>query len=105
MLNFYRKLIELRRAEPALPGGSYAPITAEGALLAYTRGAGAEALVIALNLGSSPATLRMPPHQPLHGRIALSTRLDRHDEEVAGSLHLRANEGIIVSFRPRAAVL
>ncbi|MBX6340831.1 MAG: alpha-amylase, partial [Thermomicrobiaceae bacterium] len=35
MLSLYRRLIALRRAEPALHVGSYAPVPAEGSVLAY----------------------------------------------------------------------
>ena len=37
MLSLYRALIELRRSEPALAVGDYAPLAAEGPVLAYRR--------------------------------------------------------------------
>ena len=37
MLALYRALIALRRREPALAVGGYAPVAAEGDVLAYRR--------------------------------------------------------------------
>ncbi len=54
MLRFYRRLIALRRAEPALAVGDWTPVVARGAVLAYERSVPGRRLVVALNLGTGP---------------------------------------------------
>jgi alpha-glucosidase len=95
MLELHRRLLALRRAEPALSLGSYEPVESEGDLLTYVREKGDRRFLIALNLGPEPATLKTGGWMA-EGKIALSTHLDREDEEVAGALELRGDEGVIV---------
>jgi len=91
ILNLYRALIALRRKQPALALGDYVPIGAEGDLLVYLRKSAGSALAVALNLGAAPASFR------IRGEILLSTCMDRQGEKIAGTLQLRANEGVIVA--------
>jgi alpha-glucosidase len=91
MLELYRRLLALRRAEPALSVGEWAPIAATGDLLAYERRTAGRRLAIALNFGRRDQLATLPA-----GRIALSTHLDREGERVTGPLRLRPNEGVIV---------
>ena len=93
MLELHRRLLAYRRAQAALSVGSWAPISAEGDLLAYVREAEGRRLAVFLNLGASPAVAAAPA-----GRIALSTHLDRDGEPVRSVLRLRANEGLIVDY-------
>jgi alpha-glucosidase len=95
MLALYQRLIALRRNTPALEIGSYAPLPADGDLLAYIRAAGRKRLLIALNLGPQEQTLDL---SALHGRVVLSTHLDREGEPADGTLALRADEGVIVEL-------
>jgi alpha-glucosidase len=95
MLALYQRLIGLRRTSPALEIGSYAPVPADGDLLAYIRAAGAQRFLIALNLGSQEQTLDL---HALRGRVVLSTHLDREGEPADGMLSLRADEGAIVEL-------
>jgi alpha-glucosidase len=95
MLSLYRALIELRRSEPALAVGVYAPLSAEGAVLAYTRREGARQFLIALNLGPEPARLPLPA-EPRDYEVALTTFLDRGRPPRGGVLELRADEGVIL---------
>jgi alpha-glucosidase len=90
MLALHRRLLALRRAEPALALGSYAPVEAADNLLAYAREKDGRRYLITLNLGSRP--------QPLGaaGRVVLSTFLDREDEAVGDTLYLRGDEGLIL---------
>ena len=60
MLALYRALLELRRREPALAVGGYAPVAVEGPLLAYRRWQDERRFLIVLNLGSAPAVLELP---------------------------------------------
>jgi alpha-glucosidase len=96
MLALYRRLIGLRRAEPALHDGAYQPVLADGDLLAYVRVAGEQRFLIALNLGSATANLALGE---LGGvQVVLSTHLDREGEAVHGTLALRGDEGVVVEL-------
>ena len=94
MLTLYRRLIALRRGEPALEVGRYEPVECDGDVLAYVRRAreGESAFLVALNLGAAPQALKIP-HD---GQIALSTHLDRAGERASRTLELRPDEGVIV---------
>jgi alpha-glucosidase len=95
MLALHRRLLALRRAEPALALGSYAPVEAADYLLAYAREKDSRRFLIALNLGSQPQTLGAA------GRVVLSTFLDREDEPFGETLDLRGDEGVIVETGSR----
>jgi alpha-glucosidase len=95
MLSLYRALIELRQSEPALAQGAYAPLTAEGAVLAYTRREGARQFLIALNLGPEPAQLRLPA-EPGAYEVVLTTHVERGQPPKGGVLDLRGDEGVIL---------
>jgi alpha-glucosidase len=96
MLTLYRRLIGLRRGEPALEVGSFEPMETEGDVLAYIRRASAAGsdFLIALNFGSRPQVVGPP--MKLEGTIALSTYLDRAGTRIDGDLRLRADEGVVV---------
>jgi alpha-glucosidase len=93
MLELYRRLLALRRAERALSVGEWAPIAATGDVLAYERRAADRRVAVALNMGSRESVATLSP-----GRIALSTHLDRAGERVSDQLRLRPNEGVIVDL-------
>ena len=93
-LTLHRRLLALRRAEPALAVGSYEPVMAAGDLLAYAREHHGRRFLVALNLGHEPLSSEAPAFE---GRVALSTRLDREGEEVVGGvLRLRGDEGVVI---------
>ena len=97
ILTLYRRLLELRRGEPALEVGGFEPLEAEGDMLAYIRRTSRDEreFLIALNLGSQPQVLRRYTDTS-EGTIELSTHLDRSDERVQGDLQLRPNEGLLI---------
>lgn len=97
MLALYRRLLALRRAEPALAVGPFTSVTATDAVFAYARMAperGGRRFLVALNFTPTPQTLR---HAALRGTIALSTHLDRDGEPVERTLALRADEGAVIA--------
>jgi len=94
MLSLYRRLIDLRRSEPALAVGSYRPVVAEGDILTYIREHNGHRFLAALNFGHEKQTVALDPEH--RGRIALSTHLDRDGEETSGTLELRPDEGVLV---------
>lgn len=94
ILSLYRQLIELRRRNPALVHGAIESVEAEGNILKYDRRQGNKRLAIALNFSQKPVQVSNSS-----GQIVVSTHLDRIGEDVARSVSLRANEGVIVQVR------
>ena len=93
MLSLYRALIALRRTTPELTLGDYRSLEASCDLLAYARGHQGGRVLIVLNFGRVPASFdasRSP------GQVLLSTFMDRRGEPVAGTMELRASEGLVV---------
>jgi alpha-glucosidase len=92
ILALHRRLIALRRAEPALTLGSCAPVDAEGDVLAYVREHEESRFLVALNLGSRPTSLLWDGA----GELVMSTDADRRPEPVRGRVDLKGDEGVIV---------
>jgi alpha-glucosidase len=90
-LHLHRRLLALRRSEPALSVGAWSPLTAEGDLLGYERSHAGRRIAVVLNLGHGPLAADLPAA----GRILLSTHLDRDGEAVAGRVELRRT-GVVV---------
>jgi alpha-glucosidase len=95
ILTLNRRLLVLRRAEPALEVGSYTRVPVPGDVLCFVRHHRRSRVLVALNLGPNPQAMGRPPGAA-PGRIALSTHLDREGEEVSDTLALRPDEGVIV---------
>ncbi|HXG39879.1 MAG TPA: alpha-amylase family glycosyl hydrolase [Candidatus Limnocylindrales bacterium] len=95
ILSLHRRLIALRRAEPALCVGDWAPVAATPATLVYLRTFGERRLAVALNLTGEAAAVELPD---LGGsrRILLSTGLDRDGEPVGRRVVLRPDEGLLI---------
>jgi alpha-glucosidase len=98
MLTLYRRLIDLRRGEPALEIGRIEAIAARGNVLAYTRRAraGESDFLIALNLGQREESQAMPAG--VTGVVALSTHLDLEGTLVEGMVQLRPDEGVVIKL-------
>jgi len=60
LFNFYRQLIALRRASPALTLGRYEADRVQGAVWTFQRAHGRERLLVAINYGDEPAALDLP---------------------------------------------
>ncbi|HET9017755.1 MAG TPA: DUF3459 domain-containing protein, partial [Thermomicrobiaceae bacterium] len=95
ILSLNRRLIALRRAEPALALGRYVPVLSEGGLLAYRREHEGTGFLVALNLRGTAAVLG-PGREIFHGHVEVSTMLDRAGERVDSPLRLRPNEGVVI---------
>jgi alpha-glucosidase len=95
MLWLYRRLIALRRHEPALSLGAYGAIEAAGEVLRYERVFGPRRLFVLLNLGDREARLSVPGDAAL--RIALSSEPERTGTAVAGEILLRPAEGVVLA--------
>jgi alpha-glucosidase len=102
LLTLHRRLVALRRAEPALHAGSYRPVDARGSVLAYVRQADdGSRFLVALNLSAEPARLAgLDALEAARGTIVLGTHADREGEHVEHGIELRGDEAVVV--RPRA---
>jgi alpha-glucosidase len=103
MLSLHRRLIALRRAEPALSVGAFEPVDGPDDVVAYTRrdpDANRRFLVV-LNLCGEPRTF-LPTGggerriRRVDGPIVLSTHLDREGDAAAGEVTLRPDEGVVI---------
>ncbi|MET0398136.1 MAG: alpha-amylase family glycosyl hydrolase [Longimicrobiaceae bacterium] len=103
MLSLYRRLIQLRRAEPALHAGAWEPVDAPDGVLAYRRAGGGRRFLVALNLGGGTRTLEMG--RGTSGTVAVSTHPERDAERVEGTLVLRGAEGVVVRLDQGAGPL
>ncbi len=101
--HLHRRLIAVRRRSPSLQGGRYRPIVASGDLLVFVREHENERSLIGLNLGGEAITMSFPGRQ-LRGEILVSSSGDRDGAVVAGTVTLRANEGVAMSLAPHVVV-
>jgi alpha-glucosidase len=98
MLHLYRRLIALRKEEPALHAPSIEPLRGTPETVAFRRRhPGQPAALILLNLSAVPQTVDLPGP----GRVLLSTHLDREDDSLAGSTILRPAEGLVIREEQR----
>jgi alpha-glucosidase len=89
-LHLTRDLIALRRAQPDLRGGGYAPLPAPAGAWAWRRG---EGHAVALNLSDAAVTVA-----GLRGRIAIGTDRARDGQAVDGSLTLAPWQGAVIEL-------
>ena len=100
MLTLYRRLLELRRKEPALRIGRYLPAGQKGNLFAFVRDHGDTSFLVAANLGPNRARLPMPQHLDVTAEIVLSTGPERIGVKIGEYIDLKPNEGIIARLKP-----
>jgi len=105
LLNFYKRLIALRRRSPALLDGDYAAVGADPHVYAYLRRAPGQTAVVALNMSAERRALALPPPPrtgPPAYAVALSSRPSPgHRRGVAGELSLAPFEAVILTARTR----
>jgi alpha-glucosidase len=95
LLTLYRRLLELRAAEPVLQDGVQEPLAAGPAVVAYRRRSASRRLLVLLNFVHAPASYVLGDDGP--GRVLLSSFLDREGERVNDQVALRADEGLLIS--------
>ena len=96
MLSLYRKLIQLRNAEPALNQGAYTPVAANEQLIAYRRDSAlGDSFLIVLNLTSRPCRYRQP-EPALKGQVVVATAPELEDTAIEANIYLGGDEGIVV---------
>jgi alpha-glucosidase len=98
MLRLYRRLIDLRRAEPALSVGSYAPVPASGNLLAYQRCDASRRLLVALTLDDQPA--RLPLGALGAGEVLIGLRSHATGDRIDAELELEGDDAVVVALDP-----
>jgi len=96
MLALTRALLDLRRREPALSLGDWAPLAVEGDVLAYVRSREDRRFAVVLNLAPAPKSARFG--EDLGGRIILSTHPGRLGSPVHDRAELSADEAVIVAI-------
>lgn len=95
LLSLYRRLIALRRTEPALNCGDYRPLAQSDRALAFVRAAEGARWVVALNFTGEQTELSFGS-MDWAGHVTLGTLPDRDGETIAGRVILRPNEGLII---------
>jgi alpha-glucosidase len=102
LLALTRRLLQVRREEPALQRGDYQPLDgAPDACFAYLRTFGDRRMIVALNFSHDEQTLHLP--ELGSGRVVVSTMLDRESETDLARLRLRADEGCLIELAARRA--
>ena len=96
LLELHRRLLDLRRREPALAVGSYRQLAVSRGVLAYARELGGRAFGVVLNLTSEPATIELPAGS---AEVLIATHPDREGSFLAPTFDLRADEGLLVRLR------
>jgi alpha-glucosidase len=90
-LNLYRRLLALRRTEPALNSGDIHNVTASNGVLSYIREWEGKRFQIHLNLTPDPQTAGTLP-----GSFILSSYLETESTTFTETLTLRPNEALIL---------
>jgi alpha-glucosidase len=99
ILNLYRGLLALRRGSMALKVGDYVPVSADDGVLVYERRAGAERVLVALNMTSEPRSLWLSDGTPW--KLKLSTLMSNRITGDGDGLSLAPNEGWVAVTRTR----
>ena len=93
----YRRLIALRKAEPALTQGLQTQVVCRTPLLFFRRELSHRRLVVVLNMADDDRSFDFSDIGP-KVRLLLSTFLDREDELLENEVPLRGNEGLILAL-------
>lgn len=94
MLSLYRRLITLRRSEPALTLGSYVGLHLHSDCLAFIRRYGSARVLILLNFADADREIHLPQEMS-SGRLLFSSDGMRAKERVSGTVTLRGAEALI----------
>ena len=96
-LSLTRALLKMRRSHNALSLGSYCTIAQENeACFLYQRQYAEECILVALNFSDQDQIVTVPLEG--QGHIFLSTHMDRKEHISLATIHLRANEGLLIEI-------
>ena len=91
MLTFYRRLLQLRRAQPVLVSGSLTDLTGDDGVMRFVRSHATKRFVVLLNLAEQERTVVMSA-----GVITACTEVHREGEAVSQTAKLAPAEAMIV---------
>jgi alpha-glucosidase len=97
LLTLYRRLLELRTADPALRDGIHEPIAAGPEVVVYRRRSGERGVLVLLNFAREKVCYELGGDAA--GHVLLSTHLDREGERTESHVELRADEGLVIALR------
>lgn len=92
-LNFYKRLLQIRKKFEALHAGRYQEYTADDRVFAYVRKGLKETFLVVLNFCNEACEFDM---NDLKGEITLETGLTRSESKVSGILSLKPSEGLLI---------
>jgi alpha-glucosidase len=99
ILSLYRKLIALRKREPALKLGDYTPVFADQQLIVFMRTAPDSArFLVALNLSHRPAYFRSADRS-FSGVVEVSTNAELEGTYISSDFSLAGDEAVVVRFK------
>ncbi len=99
ILMLYRRLLQLRRQEPALYGGDYIPLLPQDTVLPFLREANGTRFLILLNLGEGTVIYRTS-RLNIQGEVAVCTRVSREGERVKDFVELNSHDGLVIRLDP-----
>jgi alpha-glucosidase len=97
LLSLYRRLVALRRAHPVLADGGFELASKVDPLLGFWRALNDRRVLVVLNFSGDNVHYDIPG-DARHGRVLLSTFLDRQEEVITEGFDLRGQEGVIVEI-------
>jgi alpha-glucosidase len=99
-LSFTRRLLQLRREEPALQGGAQRSVDAGAGLFCFTRELDDSSFLVALNFSSEQVPLALAEDLAQNARLELSTDSARELGEITlHELVLGPDEGVLLRLR------
>ncbi len=93
MLNLYHRLIKLHTSHEAFKSGRYVAKPSTDSVFIYERSTEQESYMILLNFVDTNQSIS---DLDWRGSIVVSTYMDRENEPVHHTIHLRPNEGIVI---------
>lgn len=98
LLNLYRLLAHLRRAEPALHGGQYMSLNSGNEnVFAYLRShEDADSFIVVLNFGGEHREIDLLEQVSGHATIAIASNMDRAGRIELSSFNLAPHEGLVL---------
>ncbi len=103
LLTFFKELIALRRAHPALRVGAYHRLVAEGGVYAFARTLDDTSLVVAVNAADDEATVEVPLSRPPTAPVtlfAMGGSLGYAGTATGLALTLPGRSGIVLDVSP-----
>lgn len=98
MLNFYRRLVQMRKENKALSVGEFVHVFSDHQMLAFVRYAeGHDAFFVLLNFTHRPCYLRQPQTE-YTGSVVLAVSTQLEGTRLSGTIVLEGDEGLIVKL-------